>query len=342
MPFFSNRQALADATARIAALEAENRSYTDIVTQGLLEAATDTVASAYTGALEIAASQLSRAFSVATVSGSDAAMLNAWQLAQIGRSLVEDGESIWVRRGRRLLRAEQYGINPNGTYEITLPDGPSLMQSSRVLHVRWNIDISSRRGIAPLTNARTLRTLLQRLETSATDEMNAAVGYLLPLPADGSDTAVAQLKQDLGNLKGKIAIVETTRGGWGEGPQGSPRRDFELARMGPDIPDGNVMLFREARDGVLAACGYPVQLAQPGGDGTGQREAWRRYLHGTVAPMGILVGTAAAEIGLNIELDFQGLFASDIQGRARAFQSLVGGGMDITEAAAASGILNTE
>ena len=43
-------------------------------------------------------------------------------------------------------------------------------------------------------------------------------------------------------------------------------------------------------------------------------------------------------IGLTIELNWDALFASDMAGRARAFQSLVAGGMSL-EAAAASGIL---
>jgi len=34
--------------------------------------------------------------------------------------------------------------------------------------------------------------------------------------------------------------------------------------------------------------------------------------------------------------------ASDISGRARAFQSVVGGGMDVSKAAALSGLLETE
>ena len=51
-------------------------------------------------------------------------------------------------------------------------------------------------------------------------------------------------------------------------------------------PEGNVRLFRSAKEAVLGACGYPVQLDQDS-DGTAQREAWRRYLHGTVAPFSI-------------------------------------------------------
>lgn len=41
-------------------------------------------------------------------------------------------------------------------------------------------------------------------------------------------------------------------------------------------------------------------------------------------------------------IDWDQLFASDISGRARAFQSLVNGGMEIAAAAAAAGPLTQE
>ena len=43
-----------------------------------------------------------------------------------------------------------------------------------------------------------------------------------------------------------------------------------------------------------------------------------------------------------VSLNFDSLMASDISGRARAFQSMVGGGMDITKAAALSGLMVEE
>lgn len=314
----------------------DRAGYTDTVTQALLDASADTVASGYTSALETAASQMGRAFAAAGATGRDAGAFDAWTLAQIGRSLVECGEAVWLRTGRRIERGDHYGITPGGVYDFS--QFGRRARADRVMHVRWNIDIDSWRGVSPLANARTLNDLLKRLEGSLATEANAAVGYLLPVPSDGQSDGVKQLKQDLENLKGRIAIVETTRAGWQGEPSGAPRRDFDLARMGPNFPEGNVRLFRSAREAVLAACGYPVQLDQDS-DGTAQREAWRRYLHGTVAPCGRLVEAAAAAADLQITLSWDRLFASDIQGRARAFQSMVGAGMSIEDAAAASGIL---
>lgn len=316
---------------------AEHRGYTDVVTNALLEHATNALADGYSAGLEIAAGQLSRAFISATVEGADARAFTPSVMGEIGRSLVESGQAAWLRTGRRIERAENFGVRPDGRIELSFPTGSVAAGPERVFLVRWNRDLASGYGISPLNAAATLKDLLSRLESALAQEASAAVGYLLPIPADGDGSTVDQLKTDLAGLKGRIAVVETTRGGW-DG-SAAPRRDFELARMGPAPPGPVVDLMRHAEQLALAACGYPVQLATDS-DGTSQREAWRRYLHGTVAPLGRLVVEAAAVARLSINVSFDALFASDIQGRARAFQSMVAGGMDIAQAAAASGILN--
>ena len=43
-----------------------------------------------------------------------------------------------------------------------------------------------------------------------------------------------------------------------------------------------------------------------------------------------------------LTLNFEKLFAADLSGRARAFQSMVGGGMDPAKAASISGIMELE
>lgn len=333
------REKIAALEGRIEELETENRGYTEIVTQALVDAAAGSAGDGYVHALEIAGGALSRAFTAAQVSGPGAGAFTPWVMAQIGRALIEAGDAIWYKVGMSIRRADNYDIRPDGTYSLNLTSGVMELNPNRVVHVRWNVDYDTGRGLGPLTQARQLRLLMQRLEMSMSDELNASVGYLLPIPDDGQADTVANLKRQIAELKGRIAVIETARGGWGQGTQAAPRREFDLQRLGPNIPVSSVSLFEAARNSVLSACGYPVDLV--GGDeGTAQREAWRRYLHGTVAPLGRLVIEAAGMAGFEIEIDWQNLFASDIQGRARAFQSLVGSGMSLESAAAASGILN--
>jgi len=318
---------------------AEDRNYTDAITEAIINASADSAASGYVAALEVAAGHLSRAFAAALVAGPEAALFEPDVMARIGRDLVEIGEAVWYRVGRMLYHAEAYTILPNGRYDISGPR-PARVAPDMVLHVRWNVQSETGRGISPLGAAQTLRDMQRKLEMALADEAGAATGYLLPVPTDGESSIVDQLRKDIADLKGRIAVIETTRT-WAGSPVDAPRRDYELTRLGPNTPMSVVQLYEVAHRHVLAACGLPVQLATDS-DGTAQREAWRRYLHGTVSPLGRLVTTAAGRAGMSIALDWAQLFASDISGRARAFQSLVGGGMSIEQAAAASGLLDTE
>ena len=340
-PFTIGKE-LRAAQDRIASLEARD-TYTELVSQALFDAAAGTANDGYTAALEIASGGLARAFATAKISGVGDVLFNADILAQIGRSLVQGGESIWFRQADQLLRVDNYGLQPSGDYQVSLADGPEfVVDPSRVLHVRWSWDINSGRGIGPLQRASTINALMRAIEGSLRDESGIGVGYLLPMPVDPGRDNVRQFREDLKALKGDIVAVQTTQGQWqGANSPGSQRRDFELTRIGPDYPDSAINLLDRVVSICLHACGYPVQLAM-GTDGTGQREAWRRYLHGTVSPLGKMVELASERINAPVQLDFEDLFASDIQGRARAFQSLVVGGMDIERAATVSGILNRE
>jgi len=321
--------------------EPEKRGYTDAVTTALIEAATTPEVAGYVSALEIAAGQLSRAFASATVTGTGAAMFTPRVLATVGRSMVESGQSVWLRRGNTLVWVRDWSIVSPNRYEVNIVGGSRAVPRRSVFLARWNIDYDTGLGISPLGMARQIRTLLARLEASTATEAGAAVGYLLPVPSDGEAGNVEALKMDLADLRGRIAVVETTRGGWGEGAA-APQGDYRLARMGPNFPDSIGDMLTRAQESVLAACGYPIQLVRSEGGAQGQREAWRRYLHGTVAPLGRIVEQAAAEIDRPIMLGWDALFASDIQGRARAFQSMVNGGMEVERAATLSGLLNAE
>ena len=77
---------------------------------------------------------------------------------------------------------------------------------------------------------------------------------------------------------------------------------------------------------MYAACGVPPSLVTLPADGTGQREAWRRFLHGSVSPVARLVQTKLrAKLDTPaLALDLGSLYAADVTGRARAWRSLVG------------------
>ena len=89
-----------------------------------------------------------------------------------------------------------------------------------------------------------------------------------------------------------------------------------------------------------AACGVPAVLFDGGGDAAAKREGWRLFLHGSVQPLATIL---AVELGAKLDaprlaLTFDRLFASDLQGRARAYQSMVKAGMDRSRAATLAGL----
>ena len=60
-------------------------------------------------------------------------------------------------------------------------------------------------------------------------------------------------------------------------------------------------------------------------------------------PLGrIVADELSAKPEAPITLSFDALFAADLSGRDRAFQSLVGGGMDVSKAAGLAGLMESD
>ncbi len=305
------------------------------------------------GSIQSAMGFWGRSLAVASVSPERAAMaLTRPVLYQIGTRVLIDGEAcyeIQVRDGKPVLRpASEWEITGgtwpgNWQYRLTKA-GPTdqittLVPASRVFHVRLNPSSKQPHlGRSPLPSE-TLR-LAAGIEWALANEAGAPSGYVLPAPMDAIGEAdLEQLKSDLASLKGRASLVPSMRGGWGDGPSGAPS-DWRPARIGAEPPE----ILRGLREDVglelLAAAGIPPALHDTKSDATGRREALRQFLHVTLQPLGDLIA-AEAQDKLHDEtaLSFEGLFASDVQGRARAFQSMVTGGMDVSKAAMLSGLM---
>ena len=76
------------------------------------------------------------------------------------------------------------------------------------------------------------------------------------------------------------------------------------------------------------------------GDAASTREAWRLCLFGVLSPLGKLVEAELQDkLEDTVTLSWQELRASDLSGRSRAFQAMVGGGMSITDAVKNAGLI---
>lgn len=346
------------------AVEKRESSFTDALVSVIVANAggdASAVPSA-TGALEAVSGVVGRAFAASEVTGpaSVTAALTPSVLALVGRELVRRGELVFVvdsDNGEiRLHPCEAIDVSGGydartWRYRLNLP-GPSKTESREnvsaggVLHFMYSRDASKPWiGVGPIQAATLAGRLSAAVVGALADEAGTARGYLLPIPrTDGEDGSVAQLKADLKGSKGGLSLVESMTEQWSAQSGSSTRSsdNWTVKRVGASPPDSLVNLADTAAREVFSACGISPALFSAG-DGTAAREAWRQVLFGVIAPLGKMVSSELSmKFGEPVSLTWDELRASDLSGRARAFQSMVGGGMDPGRAAGLAGLMDQD
>ena len=333
----------------------EHRSYTDqqVALMAAHTAGNIPASFASTAALEACAGLVGRAFASARIEGNRSAALTPDCMTMIGRSLIRRGELVLVIKIEddqvRLYPASSHDVQggiDSWIYNVTI-SGPSDqvtqdIPAEGVIHLRYASEPESPwRGIGPLQVAVLAGKLNAEVAAALTDEAAGPRGSFLPMPVPGGDPTLGAVKDSIGSARGKMLTVESMHTGFGTGDP--VRRDWEQKRFGPSPPQAIVQLLQQSSQEVYAACGLNPAIFQEA-DGTGMREAWRQALFGVIGPLGKIVQSE-----LRVKLDspeltlvWDELRASDLQGRARAFQSMVGGGMDISKAAALSGLMEPD
>ena len=184
------------------------------------------------------------------------------------------------------------------------------------------------------------REATRHLEDALSDEAGGTRGHVLPLPSapvstDPKVDALADLRADVNSLRGRTALVVSTAGNWGQGPaQEAPRTDWRPQRLGFDAPASAGSLRSETGAAILSALGCSADLFS---GGASAREAWRRFLHGSVQPLGDLLAAELADKldAPGLRLTFDRLFASDVASRARALKELTAAGVELGRSATA-------
>ena len=315
------------------------------------------------GAVEAAAGLVQRAFMAGELSAAPSYVLDALHpevLGMIGRALVRRGEwagAIDVTVSGRVSITPAASIEVAGGHDpadwrYTLGlHGPTVVTTRRnlpaasVIHCRAAVDPDRPwRGVGAIQAASLAGRLLAGLLAALGDEAAGPRGSLLPIPkTDGQDDTVTALRGDLARLGGKVALVESQADDWQASAPGYRPTEWTPRRIGANPPDALVSLLDQAGRDVLAAFGISPALFA-GSDGTAAREAWRQHLFGLIAPLGRVVERELREkLSVpGLRLDWSELRASDLAGRARAFQSMVGGGMDPAKAAGVAGLMVDE
>ena len=336
-------------------LETRDDSYTDVLIASLVSRAQGkslAIPSA-TAALEACAGTVGRGFAASEVAGPDSLTqaLTPGCLELMGRSLIRRGELVLLidtQAGRlRLIPAETHDIeggpDPSSwEYRLTL-GGPSrtvtheFVPAQSVLHFKYACDPSTPwRGNGPIEVAALAGRLSAETARALAEESSGPVGRLLGIPVDGADATVADLKADIKNAAGRVALLET--GDWGNAG-GDTKVDLKTERFGAEPPASLVDLVDVASREVYSACGLNSAI-WGAGDAASTREAWRLALFGVLSPLGRLVESELQDkLDDTVTLSWQELRASDLSGRARAFQSMVGGGMPVDQAVAVAGLM---
>ena len=338
-------------------------NYHDAITTALVQAAsgTGTVTAAATGALEVAAGLWGRCFAAAVVdpAGGRTRALTPGILSLMGRQLCRAGEAVLaidvVGGEIRLLPAWSWDVYGGPmeapSYRVHLA-GPSqtvsrTLPAAAVVHTKYAVDpIRPWAGIGPLTVAAQTGRLSGALERALADEATGPRGTLITAPetsaakedADGEVLdPFADLKADLANLRGQLAVVESFAAGAGDRGL-RPDRDWKPERLGADPPSALVSLRQDVADSVLQACGISPAL-YGGGGATGGREALRAFYRTTLLPVAALVEhECSAKLETDVRLTFDSLAAADVATAARAYQSLSGAGMPDADARRLAGL----
>ena len=339
----------------------QDSSYTDALIASLVRQVRGRTANvsliSETGALESASGLVGRAFMACEVSSNNpmyAAALNPQVMELIGRSLLRRGDAVFyldTSAGLTLLPAQTHSIDggpmpSSWTYDLTLA-GPSELKTLRpvqaegVVHFRYGCDVETPwRGNAPLGVARAIGDLVAEATTYLTQESGKPRGAFLATPKDGEDDTISQLRADAKTAQGALLFVESQANNWESG--GQPSGDWGVKHFGPSIGVGMVETAKMARSEALAALGLNEAIFQ-GADSAALRESWRLALFSLIGPLGNLVeAELQAKIDPGISLSWVELRASDLSGRARSFQSMVGGGMSVEKATQIAGLMVEE
>ena len=276
---------------------------------------------------EAAVSLWERSLASATVEprGGRLAGLTPGMMALVGRTLAVRGNlvcRITVEGAAvRLWPAADFDVTGDAdpdswVYRLNLP-GPSathtvLVPAAGVVHFRTGAGASTPwRGVAPLARAQSTAALAGAVEYALTREMGIPPGRLALAHGSGKVADILRwLKQ------GGFAVAGDAAN---RGIQQEPAQRHRPVTYGPEPAETVEAIRTDTGRDVLSAFGIPPALFEPRGDGGGQREAWRRYWVGTVAPLTRMIEAECRDkLDPGATITLEALRASDEDGRSRA------------------------
>ena len=329
-------------------------SYTDTVVARLIASAGASSDGRALAAIEVASRWWGLGLASATVKPSNLALRSVSPLVldTIGRALCRSGESLHVidvSGGRlRLIACGSWAVAgtddaASWKYRVTL-SGPSssrtfTLDAASVLHVRYAPDPSRPwQGRSPVRLAVDTARVAGLLETATAAELGFTQTQMLTPRRSAGDFGVADSLTPDTISKIVTAFAEHVHTGAFVLPA-----DVTPQRLGPEPPDSFPLLRDRLENSLLALHGLPPALIAAQANGAAMRESFRQVLHSLLKPLGALVAEELkAKLDPAAALSFDALRAGDIAGSARAFGSLVTGGLTPQSAATIVGLDDVE
>ena len=334
--------------------EVRSANYADQVIAQIMASASGASDGSALAAIETAARWWGSGLSSATVKPSNIALRSVTPavLDAVGRALCRSGESLHVidvSEGRvRLIACGSWTVlgsdDPaSWRYRVTL-SGPSstrtvTLPAASVLHIRYAPHPSRPwAGRSPVHLAIDTARVAGLLETATAAELGFTQTQMLTPRRSASEFGVADTLNPDTIAKIVTAFSEHTHVGAFVLPA-----DVTPQRLGPEPPDSFALIRDRLEDSLLALHGIPPALVASTGQGGAMRESFRQVLHSLLKPLGALLGEELqAKLDPAAALSFDALRAGDITGSARAFGSLVKGGLTPQSAAAVVGLDGVE
>ena len=343
-------------------------SLTDQVVTAILQAATGGGArpALATAALEACSTVYASALSACEVSGpaSITRALDATWRASVASSLIRTGQALYIIGadpvdGLSLAPVSHWDVHggprPSSWFyrcELSGPSGTAweTHPAGGVLHLRWSVDPARPwAGVSPLQRASDTGSLSGWLERRLSEEASGPTGAFLPiakfdvdpgadLVGDDADDPLAQLRSDIGSARGQTLIVESAMAA-ADSPASAPRKDFQVARFGANLPRDLVELRHQVTLDIGSACGVPQALFDAAASGQAARESWRQFVATSVSGLARRIEAQVLDqLGIEIAIDTEPLGGRDLAGRASAFRRLTEGGMQPADARQAAGV----
>ena len=273
-------------------------------------------------------------------------------LASLIRRMLTTGESLAVMelKDGNLSLNQSVGWNITGNTsdpnqwqyqcQIATPSGGKTITTTGagVIHFRYCTEPENPyQGFSPLFLMQKSAGTMYELDSRFDEEAQTSVGQILSMTteADKVDSQDEWLHhyQYLSQMRGGIFVERQNR------ERGSMQSFAGRTRVGPEFALNQIYLRDRLHADISAAFAIPVELLIADGEGTGSREAFRRFVLTCIQPMASnLAEELSMKLDMPVSFSFEALRSADLQGIARGIKALTDAGLSIEEAKAMAGL----